>query len=76
MTGCVPTARIDVCKNAFPDPSSVSLPRIVVPSLKVTLPVGVPVAAVTVTVKKTVWPNLDGLGELARVAVAPAAFTV
>jgi hypothetical protein len=40
------------------------VPRVVVPSRKVTVPVGVPVAgatAVTVAVKVTDWPSEDGL---------------
>ena len=40
--------------------------RVVAPSLKVTVPVGVPLpgeAAVTVAVNVTIWPKLDGLTE-------------
>src|SRR2546422_11465320 len=51
-----------------------------VPSLIVTLPVGVPLPgafAVTVNVKFTAWPTADGFGACAVIAlVVPAAFTV
>ena len=42
----------------------VLVPKVVVPSLNVTVPVGVPdpgALAVTVAVNVTVWPNTDGL---------------
>src|SRR5438552_3868540 len=60
-----------VAKLAWP-PLSVPLPKVVAPSLKVTVPVGVPVAgatAVTVAVKNTVWPETDGLSEETTVVV-------
>src|SRR5256885_16516257 len=51
-----------------------------VPSLTVTLPVGVPLPgafATTVNVKLTAWPTADGLGVCAViVVVVPAAVTV
>ena len=50
------------------------------PSLTVTLPVGVPVPgafAATVNVKLTAWPTADGFGVWAVIAVVvAAAFTV
>jgi hypothetical protein len=43
---------------------SVSVPRTVVPFLKVTVPVGVPdVEDFTLAVIVTLWPTLDGLTE-------------
>ena len=50
---CAPTARLDTVKVATPEPLSVPWPRVVVPSLNVTVPVGVPFADVTVAVKVT-----------------------
>src|SRR5207247_654258 len=51
-----------------------------VPSLTVTVPVGVPLpgaAAVTAKVKSTAWPTVDGFGVCPVIAVVvPAAFTV
>ena len=40
------------------------VPRVVEPSLKVTVPVGVPepLVGVTVAVKVTVWPNVGRVG--------------
>src|SRR5207237_9039453 len=69
----MPTARgVAVVKVATPLASSVPVPRIVVPSMKLTAPVGVPVAggvAVTVAVKVTGRPNAEALGEEVRVNV-------
>ncbi len=53
--------------------------RAVAPSLKVTVPVGVPLprpVAVTVAVIVTDWPNTDGLTEDARAVALLALFTV
>jgi len=45
-------------------PISGALPNIVLPCLKVTDPVGVrPEAAVTVAVKVTDWPEIEGFSE-------------
>ena len=41
---------------------SVPVPRVVEPSLKVTVPVGVPAPELTVAVKVTAWPKTEGLG--------------
>jgi len=51
---CVPTASVDVVSDATPLPLSVPVPRAIVPSRKVTVPVGVPdvldlIVAVNVT---------------------------
>ena len=40
------------------------MPSTVAPSLKVTVPPGVPVGEVTLAVKSTLCPALDGLSEL------------
>src|SRR6516164_7164382 len=42
---------------------SVPVPSVIVPSLKVTVPVGVPLETVTVAVKVTAWPLSDGFRE-------------
>jgi len=59
-----------------PDALSAPVPSVVAPSLKVTLPVGVPAAVeVTVAVKVTDWPLADGFTEeVSAVDVVP--FTV
>src|SRR6266568_4625317 len=58
---------------AWPEPFRVPVPRVLEPSLKVTVPVGVPAPglfAVTVAVKVTDCPDTDGLPEeLTDVAV-------
>jgi hypothetical protein len=51
---CVPTVSVDVVSDATPLPLSVPVPRVIVPSRKVTVPVGVPdvldlIVAVNVT---------------------------
>jgi hypothetical protein len=45
---------------------SIPVPRVVVPSVNVTVPVGVPPVPVTVAVKVTCWPSVDGFGEEMR----------
>ena len=52
-------------KLALP-PLRVPVPSVVVPSLNVTVPVGVPAPralALTAAVKVTLWPNTEGLAE-------------
>src|SRR5439155_1220445 len=62
-----------VTNVAWPEPFRVPVPRVLEPSLKVTVPVGVPAPglfAVTVAVKVTDCPDTDGLiEELTRVVV-------
>src|SRR5437667_3474247 len=48
----------------------------VAPSLKVTVPLGVPAPPLTVAVKVTDWPKTDGFCEEATLVVVEAAFTV
>ena len=55
-----------VTNMAWPELSRVPVPRVFAPSLKVTVPVGMPVPglfAVTVAVKVTDCPDTDGLAE-------------
>ena len=50
---------------AIPDAFSVPLPKLVVPSMNVTVPVGTgrpEVVGDTVAVNVTGWPNVEGLG--------------
>ena len=65
-------------KVAVP-PLRVPVPRVVVPSLNVTGPEGVPAPgalAVTVAVKVTDWPKTDGLADEVRTVVVASLFTV
>ena len=61
----MPTAKVDVVNLATP-PLRVALPIDLLPFLKVTVPVGVGPAEVTVAVKVTVWPYFDGFKLEAR----------
>ena len=70
MTVCVPTDRLDTASAAKPLPSTVDDPRVVAPSMNVTLPVGVPAELETNAVNPIVCPYVDGLGdEVSAVAV-------
>lgn len=61
---------------AFPLPKDL-VPRLVAPSMNVTFPVGVPeIAGVTVAVKVTEVPKVDGFNEDVTAVVLPAGFTV
>jgi len=79
VIGCEPTASVLVTNVAWPEAFRVPVPRVLGPSLKVTVPVGVPaplVLAFTVAVKVTDCPDSDGLAEeLTSVVVLPF-FTV
>src|SRR3989454_2753522 len=58
--------------------TSVTVPSAVAPSLKVTVPVGTPAPDVTVELRVTVWPTIDGFGvevKLVDVAAAAGALT-
>ena len=81
MIECGPTASVLVVNIAWPEPFRVAVPRVLGPSLKVTVPVGMPppgLLAVTVAVKVTDCPDTEGLAEeLTNVVVrARALFTV
>jgi len=57
----------------------VPVPKVVVPSLKVTLPVGIPApgaTAVTVAVNVTSWPEGEGLVDDIRMVLVDAWLTV
>jgi hypothetical protein len=76
---CEPVLRPDVVKVAEPLPFSVPVPRSIVPSLKVTVPVGAPAPGATtftVAVKVTDWPVIDGFRDEATLVVVLALFTV
>lgn len=73
---CIPAFRLLVVNVALPDPSRVAMPRVVVPSRKITIPVGVPFAEVTAQVKVTGLPKIDGLVEEAIAAAVGAGCTV
>ena len=66
---CEATDNVEVVNVAWSEPSSVEVPRVVVPSLKVTVPVGVPPLEVTVAVNVTDWLNTEGLAEELTVVV-------
>lgn len=66
---CAPTVSVLVLNVAMPLPSSVPLPMGIPPSWKVTVPVGVPLAVVTVAVKVTGCPESDGFNEEVREVV-------
>ena len=71
----LPTERLLVVMLATPVGLRGPLPREEAPSEKLTVPVGVPLAVVTVAVKVTVWPETEGLAEDARVVVVTALLT-
>ena len=71
-----PTARVDVVKVACPDPLSEPEPSVLAPSLKVTVPNGIPPLELTTAVNITDCPNADGLIEEETVVVVAAGFTV
>ena len=60
----MPAANADVATVATPLPFSVTGEPMFAPSsLNCTVPVGVPLPPVTVAVKVTCWPALEGLGD-------------
>jgi hypothetical protein len=68
---CDPAVRPETLSVACPLESRTLLPRLVEPSRNVTLPLGVPLAGagtVTVAVRTTGWPNIEGLGEMVSAA--------
>ena len=79
MIGCEPTASVLVTNVAWPEAFRVPVPRVLGPSLKVTVPVGVPaplVFAFTVAVKVTGCPDTDGLIEETTPVVVPGSVVV
>ena len=81
MMLCVPTASAIAAEVATPLEFTVPVPTAVVPSRKVTVPLGgvaaagQPAAGQTVAVKVTVWPRLMGFDGVS-VVVVPAWLTV
>jgi len=76
---CEPTVSVLVTNVAWPELSRVPVPRVLEPSLKVTVPVAVPAPglfAVTVAVKVTACPDTEGLAEELTNVVVPAFLTV
>jgi hypothetical protein len=76
---CVPTVKVLTVREPFPLPSRVAEPIAVPPSLKFTVPVGVPEpppAADTVAVKVICCPNALGFGAALKVVVDEFLFTV
>ena len=71
---CVPTVRVDVVNAAEPATSG-TIPSVVPPSRKVTLPLGVPALESTVAVKVTLTPTFAVLEEENKPLVVPAGFT-
>ena len=73
---CEPTDRAESTSVATP-PLKMPVPSVVVPSLKTTLPVGVPLpdVRVTVAVNVTLWPKTLGLVPEARTVVVPVVTT-
>lgn len=56
VIGCAPAVSVEVMKVAMPLPFNVPAPMELLPSLNVTLPVGVPCVDVTVAVNVTLCP--------------------
>src|SRR2546425_10540052 len=76
---CEPTASVLVTNVAWPEPSRVPVPRVLEPSLKVTVPVGVPAPglfAVTVAVKVTDCPDTEWRSEEGTPVVVPGSGVV
>ena len=48
---------------AIPEPFNEAEPKTELPSMKVTVPVGVPTPPLTAAVNISVWPNMVGLTE-------------
>jgi hypothetical protein len=76
---CVPTLKavllMDAMLDATPLGLRVPVPRTFVPSMNVTVPIGVPDAggvALTVAVRITVWPDTVGFGVELRTTVDAA----
>jgi hypothetical protein len=72
----LPPVNAEVAYVAVPPLFSVPVPSVVVPSMKVTVPPGVPALEVTVAVKVTEAPKVDGFSEEARDVVVGPGLTV
>jgi len=76
---CEPADRLETGRLAVPE-TRLTVPRTVVPSLKITEPAGSgqPVTLklwLTVAVNVTDWPTVDGFAELASVMKEPPVFS-
>jgi hypothetical protein len=71
VIGCTATVQLELLNVALPLAFKSLVPSVVAPSLKVTVPVGVPLEPVTVAVNVTFCPNTAALAELATVVVLP-----
>src|SRR4051812_1066324 len=75
---CVPMGKVAVLNTAAPDGLTAAVPRTVLPSLKVTVPVGagpMPAARATVAVKTMAWPAPADAGLEVRPTVVGAGVT-
>ena len=78
MIECAPAVRVEIESVAVP-PLSVPVPRVVEPSRKLTVPVGVPLpgaTASTVAVKVTDSPKTEGFAYEVTLLVVAAWLTV
>ena len=74
-----PTDNAEVLSVVWPEPFSVPVPRVVEPSMNVTVPVGTPepgALAATVAVNVTDWPKTEGLADDDTELLVPSWFTV
>ena len=68
----MPTERLEVVNVACPEAMATVLASVTAPSLKITVPVGVPApgeTALTVAVNVTIWPNTEGEDDVTVVAL-------
>ena len=73
MIACVPVVKDEVVKVATPPAlSATGAPRFVPLSLNCAVPVGVPAAELTVAVKVTFCPKLDGFTEASSAVIVLA----
>ena len=75
----LPLVNLDVVKTALPAVLNVTVPNLLAPSKKVTVPLGLPapgLTTATVAVKVTDWPTSEEGAELTIVVVAAALLTV
>jgi hypothetical protein len=63
---------------AFPELSRVAVPKVALPSVKLTLPLGIPLppAAVTDALREILWPKELGFGVLTTIVVVALLLTV
>ena len=66
---CDPAESVVVLKMATPEPFKSLVPKVVAPSLKVTVPVGVPPVPVTVAVNVTESPYIEGVPDVMIVVI-------